>query len=301
MIEGSLPRTSQRRPRATINGRAPMTTRRRKTRKNIVVTAILVIIVVIMDFPVYWMINSSLKGPGELFLRAPTFFPHSPVWSNYSDVFVVLHYFQYLSNSLIVALLTTVLSVVIGCISGYSFARFKYRGRKSAVFVLLVSQMFPAALLVIPMFVILNKIGLINTQLGLILAYTAFILPFSVWMMKGFYATIPIELEEAAMLDGCTRLQALGRVVLPLAAPGAASTAAFAFVSSWNEFLFALNLTTNDSARTLPVGLSLLLSPYFNNWGVLMTAGVLTSIPTVIMFLLLQRFLTRGLTAGAVK
>jgi multiple sugar transport system permease protein len=268
---------------------------------KVAVTLVLAVVAVFMIFPVYWMVLSSFKGSGELFRAVPTFWPETFEWSNYTSIPELLDFGTYFSNSVIVAVSTTILSVGIGCISGYSFARFRYRGRSAAVFVLLVTQMFPAALLVIPMFTLLNAIGLTNTQLGLILAYTAFILPFAVWMMKGFFETIPVELEEAAMIDGCTRLGALVRVVLPVAAPGAAAAAAFAFVSSWNEFLFALSLTTGVESRTLPVGLSLLLSPYFNNWGVLMAAGVITSIPTILMFVFLQKYLVRGLTAGAVK
>jgi ABC-type glycerol-3-phosphate transport system permease component len=269
--------------------------------KNVLVTTLLIIIVLIIDFPIFWMVSSSLKGPGELFLREPNFIPKNPVWENYPDVFVRLDYAKYFANSLIVALSTTVTAVIIGSISGYSFARFRYRGRNPALFLILISQMFPASLLVIPLFLILNQLRLINTHLGLVLAYTTFVLPFSVWMMKGFYTTIPVDLEEAALLDGCTRLQVLFKIVLPLAAPGAAATASFAFVVAWNEFLFALNLTTGNETRTLPIGLSLLVGRYFNNWGVLMAAAVITTIPTLLVFLGLQKYLIRGLTAGAVK
>lgn len=275
--------------------------RRARTFNKVLVTLLLIVIVIILDFPIYWMVNSSLKGPAELFQRNQTYFPRAPLWQNYPDIFVRMDYVKYFTNSLIIALATTLTAVVIGSISGYSFARFKYRGRKLAVFMILISQMFPASLLVIPIFLILNQLGLINTYLGLILAYSTFILPFSVWMMKGFYATIPVDLEEAALLDGCSRLQALYKIVLPLAAPGAAATASFAFVVAWNEFMFALNLTTNNATRTLPVGLSLLVGRYFNNWGVLMAAAVVTSIPTLLVFLTLQKYLIRGLTAGAVK
>lgn len=274
----------------------------RRTRvTRVAVFVALIVIVIVMNFPIYWMTVSSFKGQGELFLREPTFLPQEALLQNYPNVFRRIPFAAYLRNSIIVSLVTTLAAVSIGIVSGYSYARFQFRGKQPALFVILLTQMFPALLLVIPMYLILNSFGLINTHLGLIVAYSTFTLPFCVWMMRGFFQTIPVELEECAILDGCNRLQVLSRITLPLAAPGAAATACFAFVVAWNEFLFALNLTTSEAARTLPVGLSLLVGRYFNDWGVLMAAAVMTTLPTLLIFLFLQKYLITGLTAGAVK
>lgn len=281
--------------------RGLLTRQRVRAIQQLIITLILAIISIVVVFPILWMVSSSLKSPAELFLREPNFIPEEFYWENYSNLFNRLNFGKYFVNSIVVSLTTTVTAVLIGVVSGYSFARFRFLGKRPALFLILISQMFPAALLVIPIFLILDQIGLINTHIGLVLAYTTFILPFSVWMMKGFYSTIPVDLEEAAVLDGCTRFQALYKVVLPLAAPGAAATGAFAFVVAWNEFLFALNLTLGDDTRTIPVGLSLLIGRYFNDWGVLMAGAVLASIPPFLVFMFLQRFMISGLTAGAVK
>jgi len=276
----------------------------RRRRRQVLFTAAYVVLLVWLIptlFPFYWMVLTSIKPTSDIFANPPLFRPSAIVLDHYQSAFAVTPMAHYLINSLIVALSTTALSIILAGLSGYAFARFTFRGKQAALLLILLTQMFPAALLVIPMFIILNDLHLIDTYGALIIADTTFALPFSIWMLKGFFASIPSELDDAARIDGCSRLQAFWRIILPLAAPGLAATACFAFILSWNEFLFALNFTASDSARTIPVGLALAVSPYYNDWGRLNAQAVMFTVPTLLLFLAMQKYLVKGLTAGAVK
>ena len=258
-------------------------------------------LVVVMLFPFYWMLVSSFKTDAELFELTPTLIPTTPSVGFYERLLVGTPFVRYFVNSTIVSLVTTTLVIVVATLAAYSLARFQFRGREPFALSMLVGQMFPSVLLAIPLFVILSQLGLLNSYLGLVMAYVTFALPFCTWMLRGHFMAVPIELEEAAMIDGATRLGAMVRITLPLAAPGIAATAVLGFLLAWNEYLFASVLLGQDELKTLPVGLSGYISPWFVDYGVLMAGSVMASVPVVVFFVLVQRYIIAGLTTGAVK
>jgi ABC-type glycerol-3-phosphate transport system permease component len=219
----------------------------------------------------------------------------------YVDMFFYLPFSTYTVNSLIVASATTVLTLLIGSLAAFAFARFEFTGKKAVLVLFLLSQMLPGAAVVIPLFQIVQDFGLYDTLLGLILLHTAFLLPFVIWLLYGFFSSIPRDVEDAALIDGCSRLSAMRRVILPLALPGLGATALFAFLGSWNEFFFALLLTTSDSARTVPVGIGLFVGEFQDVWNQMSAAAVLFSLPPLVLFLLAQKTFVKGLAAGAIK
>jgi multiple sugar transport system permease protein len=264
--------------------------------------ATIVAILAIALFPFWWMIDESLKQPVEIFSGA-NLYPHHPTMSNYSQLFNVYHFGSYLENSILVVTVTVALSLVLGTLAAYSLARFNLRLglNQSALVVALLVRMIPAILLVIPLYLMLAKWGLLNTRIGLIIIYTGINTSFVIWMMQSFLAEIPRDIEEAAMVDGDTRLSALRRVVLPLAAPGLAATAIFSVIATYNDFLIALSLTSTPSAQTVPVGVSTLIGKIQIQVGPMAAAGVIGALPIVIFALIVQRHFVRGLTLGAVK
>jgi ABC-type glycerol-3-phosphate transport system permease component len=251
--------------------------------------------------PFLWMISTSFKDPAEVVLRNPTIVPRSFAVENYVDVFRRGNFGRYFVNSVVVSLAVTVISVAIATLSGYAFARYRLRGGKAILLGILATQMFPAILLAIPLYILIRNLGLLNSLLGLILVYTSFALPFSVWMLRNYFLTIPKDLDDSALVDGATRLQALRSVVLPVAMPGIAATAIFSFILSWNEFLYANTFISSADRRTLPVGLQSLIGEFTTDWGLLMAGAVITTMPIVVAFFFVQRSLTQGLAAGAVK
>ncbi len=251
--------------------------------------------------PFLWMISTSLKDPAEVALRDPTVIPRSWEFDNYSRVFSSGKFGRYFLNSIIVSAVTTFLSVVLATLAGYAFARYKLWGGKTVLFGILATQMFPAILLAIPLYVLLRRLHLLNSLTGLILVYTTFALPFCVWMLRNYFMSIPVELDDAARVDGATRLQALFGVILPVAVPGIIATSIFAFILSWNEFLYANTFISSSSKRTVSIGLQSLIGEFTTDWGLLMAGAVVTTIPVVVVFFAVQRYLTQGLAAGAVK
>lgn len=251
--------------------------------------------------PFLWMISTSLKSPAEVALRDPTIIPNHLEFANYSRVFSRGNFGRYFWNSIIVSTVTTFLSVAVATLAGYAFARFRLPGGKALLFGILATQMFPAILLAIPLYVLLRQLGLLNSLLGLILVYTTFALPFCVWMLRNYFMSVPVELDEAARIDGANRIQALFGVILPVAIPGIIATSIFAFILSWNEFLYANTFISSANKRTVSIGLQSLIGEFTTDWGVLMAGAVATTIPVVIVFFAIQRYLTQGLAAGAVK
>lgn len=251
--------------------------------------------------PFLWMLSTSLKDPAEVVLRDPTIIPRSFAIENYFDVFRRGNFGRYFINSVVVSLAVTIISVAIATLSGYAFARYRLPGGKAILLGILATQMFPAILLAIPLYILIRNLGLLDSLLGLILVYTSFALPFCVWMLRNYFLTIPRDLDESAMVDGATRLQALRSVVLPVAMPGIAATGIFSFILSWNEFLYANTFISSANLRTLPVGLQSLIGEFTTDWGMLMAGAVVTTIPVVAIFFFVQRRLTQGLAAGAVK
>jgi multiple sugar transport system permease protein len=252
--------------------------------------------------PFLWMISTSLKNPAEVVLRDPTIIPRSFAVENYVDVFRRGNFGRYFLNSVIVSLAVTVISVAIATLSGYAFARYRLPGGKAILLGILATQMFPAILLAIPLYILIRNLGLLNSLLGLILVYTSFALPFCVWMLRNYFLTIPKDLDESALVDGATRLQAMTRIVLPLAIPGVLSAGIFSFTLGWNEFLYALVLMGSGDMKTAPVGVVsdfIRADQFF--WGLLMAAGILTSVPVAIAYAFLVDHYVSGLTAGATK
>jgi multiple sugar transport system permease protein len=253
--------------------------------------------------PVYWMVTISLKSEVDQFSVPPRWFYFTPTLAHYRDAFFERSFGQYLITSLIVAIISTLCAMLLGTLAAYGLARFRWPRRVGSHVALwiLSTRMFPPIVTAIPLFLMMRDVGLLNTRAALVIVYTAFNLPFVVWMMRGFFQEIPRELEEAARVDGDSRLGALRRVVLPLVAPGLAATAIFCLIISWNELLFALILTQTDAAMTLPVGIAGRVTQYEIKWGVMSAAGVVAMMPILVFALSVQRYLVRGLSLGAVK
>jgi multiple sugar transport system permease protein len=250
-------------------------------------------------FPLYWIATASFKTELSLYARPPQWL-FEPILDNYRRMLTNVPFFEYLTNSLVIAAGTTVGSLVLGTLAGYGFARFAFRGSAAVRFLVLVTRMAPRMVLVVPYYLMMQRLGLLDTYTGLLVAYVSFALPFSIWLLIGFFADVPLEVEEAALIDGCSRLGALLRVVIPMAAPGLAVAAIFAFLAAWNEFLFALILS-GVRAKTLPVVIAGLTTDVGPLYGEMSAAAVMVMLPNIVMTLLLQRYVVRGLTLGAVK
>ena len=259
------------------------------------------VVVLWVAFPFAWMLLSSFKPMKEMFIVPVRWIPENPTFVNYVDLWGKMRFGTFLVNSFIVASSTMAIGILIAILAGFACSRFNFYGRMLFMLFLLVTQMLPMVLIVIPLYMIMASLRILDTYLALIIAYTSFSVPFSTWMMKGYFDSIPIELEEAAMVDGCTRVGALFRVVLPVIAPAVAATGAYSFIRAWNEFLFALTLTSSISMRTLPVGLQMFIGEFSTEWGLLMAGGIVATLPVVILFSFLQKYIVQGLTAGAVK
>jgi multiple sugar transport system permease protein len=253
--------------------------------------------------PVYWMFTISLKTEVDQFAVPPRWLAFSPTLAHYYDAFFTRSFGQYLQTSAIVSALSTVCAVTLGTFAAYGLSRFRLPGkldRRLSIWIL-STRMFPPIVSAVPLFLMMRDLHLLNTRASLVIVYTAFNLPFVVWMMQGFFKELPRELEEAAMVDGDSRMGALVRVILPLVTPGLAATAVFCLIVSWNEFLLALVLTQTDQAMTLPVGIAGRVTQYEIKWGVMSAAGVVAMIPILVFAMAMQRYLVRGLSLGAVK
>jgi len=251
--------------------------------------------------PFVWMVSVSLKPETEVFAREIALFPKEPTFANYEAVFKAAPYLRYFLNSLLVAVVTTLGSIAVSTLAAYAFSRFRFPGRDVIAFLILATQMFPLVTGIIPLYLIFSKLGLINTYWCLFIAYVAFTIPFCTWMLKGFFDTFPKEIEEAALIDGCSRMQVLRKIVLPTSGPALVATGVFCFILSWNEFLYATVLTSSDAVRTLPAALGQMIGQGYTQWGSLNAAGIMTTLPVVVFFLLFRRYLVAGLTAGAMK
>jgi len=256
-------------------------------------------------FPVYWMAATAFKPNDEIFTTEFVPFPTSPTLDHVARVFtrgVAGHsIWRYLLNSTVVALGAVVLGSVLALLAATAVARFRFRGRTAFLILLLIVQMVPAEALLIPLFLMVKRMGLYDRLAGLIVVNVALTLPFSVWMLRTFVAAVPRELEEAAWLDGADRFTAFWRVVFPLVAPGLVATGIFAFITAWNEFVFALTLINDQGGYTMPVALQFFVGQRATDWGGIMAASTLMTIPVLVFFLLVQRRMVSGLVAGAVK
>lgn len=254
-----------------------------------------------MGFPVYWMVTTSFKPKDEILTVNPSLIPHSFTLSNYIQAVTKDGFLQALWNSVIVVFFTVIISLAVALFAAIAVARMQFRGKRIYVASILLVQMLPLAALLIPLFLLLTKLHLTDKLAGVVLTYIAFVLPFVAWTLRGFLINIPTELEEAALVDGCTKPQAYRRVLFPLMAPGLVATAIFAFIQAWNEFLLAYILLSSPEKATMPVWLAGYTNRFGTDWGPLMAASTIAAIPVVIFFSLIQNRIATGITAGAVK
>lgn len=252
-------------------------------------------------FPVLWAFNISLKSERDVLTRHLDIIPNPATLTNYIAIWTQSNLPDLMWNSAVTTFFTVVICVIAGTMASYSLSRLNFRGRQNTLLFFLILRMFPVVLMIIPLFIIMRQAGLLDTRIGLALAYTAFLLPIFIWMMKGFFDAIPLELEEAARIDGCTRLGAMLRIVLPLVQGGLWACAVFIGIAAWNEYLFALMLTTSSGSRTWPVGLQLMVGEFQLPWGALTAGGILSILPVLALFAIVQRSMVRGLAQGAVK
>lgn len=259
------------------------------------------LILVLAIFPFLWMIVSSFKPLAQLYTVPPQWLPDPPTLGNFRRVLFESNIPRYFINSAIISIGSTALALVFAIFAAYGFARFRFRGKMGALAFVLIGQLMPSATIIVPLYIVLNLFGLINTYLGLILVYLILTLPLSVWMLTGYFRAIPRELEEAAIIDGASRLGVLFRVALPLVTPGIVAVALYSFVATWNEFLFALSFATESSMKTLPIGLAEFSTEFDTDWGAVMAASFVMTLPIALIFMVMQRMFVSGLMSGATK
>ena len=271
-------------------------------RRRWAVNSIAAIFCLVWIFPVYWMVNTAFKSRPEVLTPTPHFLPERPTLDNFVRAVTQDQFLANLRNSVIVVAATVMVSIALGIFAAAALSRFRFTGRRTIMVVILAVQMLPSTALLIPMFAMFNSVDLLGTYLALVLAYVATVLPFSIWVMRGFFVAIPAEVEEAAQLDGASTWRILFSVLFPLVAPGVIATSIFAFIAAWNDYLFAYTFMQDESRYTLPVWLASFSNPHTGtDFGAQMAASVLFSVPVVVFFLLIQRNLVAGMSAGAVK
>jgi multiple sugar transport system permease protein len=268
--------------------------------KIVVVGSIGLFLIVIL-FPFYWMIISSMKGFSELFAYPPRFLPESFNLKTYWRVLFEEGFILYLKNSFYVALLTATLNLTLACLGAYAIARLKFKGKAMMMRSILLVYMFPGILLIIPLFAMLAKVGFIDNLNGLILTYLAQTLPVSIYMLAAYFRTVPEEIEEAGLVDGCSRLGVITKITLPLSVPAMASVGIYTFMIAWNEFLYALVFLYDSNKFTMPLGLVRLYQSYHTSWDLVMAASVIITVPIIVLFLAFEKYLEQGLVAGGVK
>jgi len=256
--------------------------------------------------PMAWMLMTSLKTQFGALQYPPEWIPSEITFEQYQRLLspaseIGNEFLGYLLNSIWVSTATTVIGVVVAVPAAYAFSRFRFPGRNLLFFSVLLRNMFPAVVFLMPLFIMMRVLGLVNTQWSLILTYLTFGLPLSIWLLKGFYDNIPVQLEQAARIDGATRFQAFLLIVMPLSSPGIIATAIYSFITAWNEYVYALTFLNDERKLTLPVGLQRFFTEYATNWPGLMAASFIMSVPVVVLFLILQKYFVRALTEGAVK
>ncbi len=276
-----------------------------KTRSDVVINfgAYLVILIVLIFalFPLVWMFLTSLKPESDIITAQLQYLPRRLTFENYVNIWNRSGFPALIWNSVKTTAITLVICITLGAHAAYAVSRYRFRWRSRLLLLYLVIRMFPVVLLIIPLFIMLRDLKVLDTAFGLALAYSTFLLPLCVWMLKGFFDSVPPDLEDAARIDGCTRLGAFWRIVIPLVRSGLVATTVFIGISSWNEYLFALMLTTSQNSRTWPIGLKLMIGEFQLPWGAFSAAGVLTIIPVFVFFTIVQQSLVRGISAGAMK
>jgi N,N'-diacetylchitobiose transport system permease protein len=279
---------------------APARKRRRKPR--VLANTLAVVFCLVWVFPIYWMVNTAFKPGDEVTTQTPIWFPFKPTIMNFVNALTRDDLFTYMKNSAIVVVAAVLLSIIVGFLASAALSRFRFRGRRMILVTILFVQMIPSAALLIPLFLTFQTLDLLNSYVGLILAYVASVLPFSIWVMRGFFIAIPMEIDEAAKMDGAGTFRILRSVLFPLVMPGVIATSVFAFIAAWNDYLTAYVFLKDQSMYTLPVWLvSFFSANKGTDYGALMAASTLFALPVVVFFLIVQRRLVTGMTAGAVK
>jgi ABC-type glycerol-3-phosphate transport system permease component len=263
------------------------------------ITALL--LVIFCAFPFAWMFSTAFKVSHEIFATPPTLIPHTWTLDNLQRLFTETRALTYLRNSIIVSFSTVLLTIAVATPAAYSLTRFRFHGREQIAGTVLFTYMFAPIMIIIPFYVMMRFLGLTNTHLGLVLAYSAFCLPFALWMLRTFFQSIPLDIEQAAMIDGANRLQTVLYVVLPLAVPGVATTSIFTFILAWNDYIFARILISADELKTLPVGIADLYNASVVDWGMIMASGLLILTPVLGVFFVIQKYMIAGIGAGALK
>ena len=274
---------------------------RRRTISRTFYDALALLIFAVMLFPIYWMVSTALKPGKEILSLTPVWFPSHVTFDNFRTAINVPFFWNDVANSLIVVLTVVAISIVLAFFAAVAVARFGFRGRTAFIVMIIAVQMVPLNALVIPVYLLLNQVGQVDSLLGVIAYYLAIVLPFMVWTLRGFVANVPVDLEEAAMVDGATRVGAFIRIVFPLVAPGLVATAIYGFIQAWNEYIIAYVLLSSNSKQTLTIWLASFTTQHGTDWGGLMAGATLTALPVVVFFLIVQRHVAGGLTAGAVK
>jgi multiple sugar transport system permease protein len=285
--------------------RNPARAMRRLSRglRLLVVAALLIIVLL----PIFWMVVTSLKVQSEIFEFPPGIFPHAPTLHNFQEILggglsTSIAFLRYFRNSLVVSIGTVVMTLLFATPASYAFSRVPFRGKRTFIYFILISQMLPVVLILIPLYRGLLALHLLSTYVGLVIPYLMFTLPFAIWMLKGYFDTIPRELDEAAKVDGCTKMQAMLKVILPNVKPGITATAIVTFIQAWDEFMISLTIMDKDVMRTLPVGIiQTFVGEFTIKWGQMMAASVVATLPVVLLFVFLSRYLIGGLVTGAVK
>lgn len=266
----------------------------------------LVIMLLFAIIPLLWMFLTSIKSEFASMQYPPQWWPKEPTLENYRTILTPssdfgAKFLRYFVNSFFISLSTTLLGILVAVPAAYAFSRFKFPGKNLLFYSVLMRNMFPAVIFLMPLFIMMRSFGLFNTYQSLILTYLTFGLPLSIWLLKGFYDNIPIQLEQAARIDGATRFQAFTKIVLPLSSPGIIATAIYAFIGAWNEYLYALTFVRSESKLPLPVGLQKFFGEAATDWPALMAAAFVMSVPVVFFFLVLQKYFVKALTDGAIK
>jgi multiple sugar transport system permease protein len=273
---------------------------RMRSVQALAIIGVLVFLLIVL-VPFWWIANMSFKTYAQIQFATNIYVPSPFTWENYTGLWADTRFPLWLRNSVITALVVTTVTTVIASLSGYAVARLRFPGRESVASLILILYLVPPALLFIPLYRVLAELGATNHLTSLFLSYPTFTVPFCTWLLIGFFKALPKELEEAALIDGATRTKAFTKVLLPLATPGIVASAIFAFTLSWNEFLYALIFIQDETSITVPVGLNLLIYGDVFHWGELMAASVITTIPVVVLYMFIHRWMVEGLVAGSVK
>ena len=275
--------------------------RRKMIMAGVAMYVLLALLASLVLIPVLWRGSTAFKSYGETIAKPPRWIPQQISFEAFGRLWSEYPFETYFKNSFVIVLFSMAVSVFASCLAGYGLTRFRFRGRNSLMTVILVTQMFPSVMLLVPFYSIIGKMHLLDTHLGLILVYISFTVPFCTWTMLGFFRALPLDLDEAARIDGCNSWQCFGRIILPLTLPGIASTSIYAFITSWNEYMFAFILTSRPEMKTLSVGIAEMNGFQQVRWNDMMAASLMASLPLILLFVCLQKYFVSGLTSGAVK